>query len=1102
MRNRLLLTAVFLVFLGSVSKAQIVGPNGFLKGAYLEIGLCPIGALGSTVAPPAGFHPHPAGPLAEVYDYGHDGWTTGAPPYMGDYTYPGSPFEGWEVQMNGARGQAYYNNFPYGVTYTYSGGATITGGGLTSYTNVGGVMKVNYASNFNAGGATLHIDQEARVDTFGDAVVLTVTFHNTSASAANNVYFWRSCDPDNDESWPAYGGMFPTDNYIDFQNATIPNPTHKVSVTGIGRSTTHPPLTLCTKDCRAVATIYNSWGLTVGQDLAAVWNQTYGPAGSGAFYNVGVNHPGDIGIGIVWNIGTIAPGDSAIISYAYVFNGPAGIDAAGALPDPQLSINGSIVTTFPDTFDLCTLPPGVTTVPVDILFGTDKDWSWADWTWSPGTGLSSTTGTHVVIDGSLLAGATTFTVTGNDSAAHMRSCNHKVFVFTIKPCHSAFVNTPCIGDALNFDVTGDSVGASYLWIGPGGFTSTMRNPTRFPSTWADTGMYHVTKTVGSSVITDSVHVILHPKPVVNVTSNGPLCAGLNDTLELYVNLDSAGETFAWTGPLGFASTLQLPTVPNFDAPNAGWYHVEATTVWGCKDTDGVYAAIVPPPPAPVISGIDHYCNGAPFVPFTVSGANILWYPTSASTVGSMTAPTINTSVAGTYTVYATQTVGCLSPKDSFTVVVYPLITPHFDFYIKRACEADTVYFANTSTNGNTYVWNFGDATPNAIDTGGLLLSHVHIYPVRNQYNVTLKGYINASECETPYTALVDTRHDVTADFDPANDTVCFGTPITFNNLSTATVQGGAGQIVNNAWTFGNGATDNSVSPVYLYPQPGKYPARLVVTDSIGCVDSITKAIFVIQMSMDVTHDTTLCISQPLPLRNTPIMIPDIGWTDYSFNWSPGNNLSDPNVQNPFFDGFGTYTYIVTNTMNGYNCQAIDSVHINSVPGSPISQLTASSWIMYGDKIQLNAGGQVFYYWSPNDGSLDNNNINNPIARPTHTTIYTVYGLDVNGCKDSAYVTVFVDTTMTQDIPSAFTPNNDGRNDVFKPVGIRFQHLVEFRIYNRWGQEIYYTNNKEEGWDGTFHGVPQEMGTYFYQVIVENPGAGNNIVYKGTVTLIR
>src|SRR5205809_8035960 len=89
------------------SYAQIVGTNVCLQGRYLEIGELGNGSFG-TSSSPAGYHAHPyccsttwsaGSQLAEIYDYGHDGWSVGSPAFMGDYTYPGSPFEGWEIQI-------------------------------------------------------------------------------------------------------------------------------------------------------------------------------------------------------------------------------------------------------------------------------------------------------------------------------------------------------------------------------------------------------------------------------------------------------------------------------------------------------------------------------------------------------------------------------------------------------------------------------------------------------------------------------------------------------------------------------------------------------------------------------------------------------------------------------------------------------------------------------------------------------------------------------------------------------------------------------------------------------------------------------------------
>ena len=78
---------------------------------------------------------------------------------------------------------------------------------------------------------------------------------------------------------------------------------------------------------------------------------------------------------------------------------------------------------------------------------------------------------------------------------------------------------------------------------------------------------------------------------------------------------------------------------------------------------------------------------------------------------------------------------------------------------------------------------------------------------------------------------------------------------------------------------------------------------------------------------------------------------------------------------------------------------------------------------------------------------------------------------------------------------------DGINDVFKVSGLTFQNMVEFRVFNRWGQELFYTNSKDMGWDGAFHGEKQDMGVYNYLIIVDRPGQ-DNIIYKGSVTLLR
>ena len=92
--------------------------------------------------------------------------------------------------------------------------------------------------------------------------------------------------------------------------------------------------------------------------------------------------------------------------------------------------------------------------------------------------------------------------------------------------------------------------------------------------------------------------------------------------------------------------------------------------------------------------------------------------------------------------------------------------------------------------------------------------------------------------------------------------------------------------------------------------------------------------------------------------------------------------------------------------------------------------------------------------------------------------------------------------MSECIPSAFTPNGDGLNDVFRLCNMMYQRLIEFSVFNRWGQMVFHnTTDPKKGWDGTFNGTPQDIGVYNYLIILSRPD-GTNITYKGEVTLIR
>lgn len=222
--------------------------------------------------------------------------------------------------------------------------------------------------------------------------------------------------------------------------------------------------------------------------------------------------------------------------------------------------------------------------------------------------------------------------------------------------------------------------------------------------------------------------------------------------------------------------------------------------------------------------------------------------------------------------------------------------------------------------------------------------------------------------------------------------------------------------------------------------------------------------------------------------------------NYSWTGPAGfsSNAQNPFIYNPIQAFSGIYTVVATNA----SCSAWSTIGISIFPAVTLVNVTADQTIIYGASVWLTADGALYYTWSPADGSLSNPDIRNPIARPLTSTTYIVTGMNQWGCVDTAAVRITVGYTDSVIIPTAFTPNADGYNDVFRIANAKDCKLVSFSVYNRWGEEIYQnTWDIASGWDGTHNGVPADMGVYHYMIIVARPN-GENKVYAGDVTLIR
>lgn len=133
--------------------------------------------------------------------------------------------------------------------------------------------------------------------------------------------------------------------------------------------------------------------------------------------------------------------------------------------------------------------------------------------------------------------------------------------------------------------------------------------------------------------------------------------------------------------------------------------------------------------------------------------------------------------------------------------------------------------------------------------------------------------------------------------------------------------------------------------------------------------------------------------------------------------------------------------------------------------------------------------------------LNNSFIKNPVAILGSDITYVVTARTADGCEatDDIVIKVFAQADLL--VPSAFTPNGDGLNDVLKVIPVGIKELKFFNVYNRWGELVFTTKDYMKGWDGNVSGKPQSTFTFVW-VAEGIDNKGNRIIRKGVVTLIR
>jgi gliding motility-associated-like protein len=436
---------------------------------------------------------------------------------------------------------------------------------------------------------------------------------------------------------------------------------------------------------------------------------------------------------------------------------------------------------------------------------------------------------------------------------------------------------------------------------------------------------------------------------------------------------------------------------------------------------------------------------------------------------------------GTYpvTLEITTSFGCTNSHTRDIVVSGP--SGAMEVSPATACISTPITFRLKDTaNLYDYEWILGDG--NSVTAS----PYVHKYDKVGKIYYSLVLYGDSGRCVAPPLEDSIMIHELKAVFENEDTLVCEQEQLTFTNQSI-----GATSL---QWNFGNGNTSSATNGEQTFTA-GNYQVNLVVWNDIGCQDTFSQDIVVRPAPPITTRgDTLICYGGSALLYAA-------GGDEVE--WTPTTGLNNPLSYSPFASPKSTTIYTATVKDKTTGCTSSANVNIEVQPPPPYSIIPVDTTVIIGEMVEIHVetDENVTISWTP-DNDISCIDCTVPLVRPLESRIYTVTIKDNNGCFTIVEdVNINIKEAYSVDVPTMFTPNADGNNDVVYVRGWGIKELIEFKIYNRWGNEVFSTSDITKGWDGKVNGNDQPMDTYVYVVSIETY-SGEIMSKKGNITLLR
>ncbi len=677
------------------------------------------------------------------------------------------------------------------------------------------------------------------------------------------------------------------------------------------------------------------------------------------------------------------------------------------------------------------------------------------------------------IASAVAANSGTYTLTVTD----VNNCTNTITTnVVVNPLPVIVVNNPtvCLNQTINITANG---GTGYAWTGPGGFASGVQNPVLPNATLGMSGVYNVIVTSAAGCTSSAVsNVNVFPLPNPSITSNTP-CVG--NTLNL---TGGGGAVFAWTGPNNFNSNAQNPNINLVTLPAAGVYTLLVTS--GSCTANITSVISINPLPTPLIVSNSPVCIGMP-INFTGSGGTSYSWNGPAGFSDPTQNPNIANSIlanAGFYTLTVTDANGCInSISAGVQVNPQPIVTASGTTVCQNAN-------ANLSANGGvTYSWNgpagFTSGLQNPTIVGATMVN-------AGQYTVLVT---DANTCTN--TAITSIG------INPApTPSIITNSPICINDIMNLAASGG----VTYVWSGPGGFTSTSPNPTISATSVnvgGNY--IVTATDANGCVASTN-------LNTVVNPNPPLnIVSSPnrgcAPLCVTFTCVSSASIATCNWTLGDGNNPSGPLDATTCYNTTGIYS-ITASVTDITGCKNSTTYTAEIYP-KPIADFNyhpyhpiVNDGITFTDaSFNATIAGWNWYFMST---AQYQSVYQNPNFIYTEAGVYpiTLIVKSDHGCLDTVIKTIIVGEDFGIYVPNTFTPNGDGLNDVFQPKGYGIVKYA-LRIFDRWGEQLYYTEDFFQAWDGVYHGVLSQEDIYIWKINVVDVFSKAH-EYTGHVTLIK